>query len=169
MVRGVRTSLTLLFLVALLAAAAFWGWDAAMRPLPQAEDAPVCVDTAVAKGDKVYPDQVAVSVFNASARSGLATRTVETFGDEGFVEADSGNAPRGSNVKRTQIWTSDPKSPAVRLIKSRLPKKTTVVEGEALGVGVVVVVGDKFKDLRKGKKSVKALQDGFICSPVESQ
>ncbi len=169
MVRGVRTSLTLLFLVALLVAAAFWGWDAAMSPLPEAEDTPVCVDTAVAKGDKVYPDQVAVSVFNASARSGLATRTIESFTDAGFVEGDSGNAPRGTNVKQTQIWTSDRKSPAVRLVKSRLGKRTTVVEGEALGTGVVVLVGDEFKDLKKGQKSVKAVQDGFICSPPDSQ
>jgi LytR cell envelope-related transcriptional attenuator len=169
MVRGVRTTLTLVFLAALLAAAAFWGWDAAMEPLPETAEAPVCEDTPVATGQKVYPDQVIVSVYNASARSGLATRTSDLFVDQGFVEGDGGNAPRGTTIQDAQIWTSDPQSPAVRLVRSYLGPAASVVDGEQLGLGVVVVVGEEFGELTKGKKSIKTLQDGFICSPPDSE
>jgi hypothetical protein len=69
-------------------------------------------------------------------------------------------------VVHSQIWTSDPESPAVRLVKSYLGEQATVVEGEQLGLGVVVVVGEEFGDLAKGRKSAKAVQPGYICSPA---
>jgi len=169
MLRSVRSTLTLVFMVALLAGAAFWGWGAATEPLPGAQDLPVCEDTAVEPGQKVYPDQVTVSVFNASSRSGLADRTMQLFVDEGYSEGDSGNAPRGTTVAHSQIWTSDRKSPAVRLIAGRLGPESSVVKGEQLGVGVVVVVGEDFGDLVRGPKQVKTRQAGFICSPPGSE
>jgi hypothetical protein len=168
MLRGIRSTITLIFLCALLAGAAFWGWDAAMKPLPQAEDLPLCEDEPVEVGQKVYPDQVTVSVFNASSRTGLAGRTAQLFLDEGFAEGQDGNAPRGTTVTYAQIWTSDPSSPAVRLVKSFLGPRATVVEGEQLGLGVVVVVGEGFEKLVRGKKSATTKQAGFICSPAGS-
>lgn len=169
MLQSARSTLTLVFLAALLAGAAFWGWGAATEPLPGAEDLPVCEDTAVEPGQKVYADQVTVSIFNASSRSGLAGRTMQLFLDEGFAEGDSGNAPRGTTVAHSQVWTSDRRSPAVRLIASRLGPETSVVEGEQLGLGVVVVVGEDFQKLVKGSKQVKTRQAGFICSPPGSE
>jgi len=165
MMRSLRSTLTIIAMIALLAGAAFWGWGAATEPLPEVQDQPLCEDTPVEPGQKVYPDQVTVSVFNASSRSGLAGRTAGLLLDEGFPEGDSGNAPRGTTVIHSQIWTSDPESPAVRLVKSYLGAQATVVEGEPLGLGVVVVVGEEFGELAKGRKSAKAVQVGFICSP----
>jgi hypothetical protein len=169
MLQGLRSTLTLVFLVAVLIGAAIWGWGAAMKPLPESDEPPPCEDTAVDTGQKVYPDQVTVSVFNASSRAGLAGRTLDAFVDDGFGEGDSGNAPRGTTVTHSQIWTSDPQSPAVRLVKSHLGPGSDVVEGEALGIGVVVVVGEEFDELKRGKKSTKARQPGFICSPPGSR
>jgi hypothetical protein len=169
MLQGLRSTITLVFLVAVLIGAAIWGWGAAMKPLPEAEDPPACENTPVEAGQKVYPDQVTVSVFNASPRAGLAGRTLATFVDQGFGEGDSGNAPRGTTVTHAQIWTSDPQSPAVRLVKSHLGPQSTVVEGEALGAGVVVVVGEEFEKVVRGRKSAKARQAGFICSPPGSR
>ena len=57
----------------------------------------------------------------------------------------------------------------MRLIASRLGPETSVVEGEQLGLGVVVVVGEDFQKLVKGSKQVKARQAGFICSPPGSE
>lgn len=168
MLRSLRSTLTLVFLVALLAGAAVWGWGAAMKPLPDSQDQPLCEDSAVDAGQKVYPDQVTVSVFNASARSGLATRTMDLFVDKGFAQGDSGNAPRGTTVQHAQIWTSDRRSPAVRLTSSHLGDRATVQKGEQLGVGVVVVVGEDFGELVRGRKWVKAVQSGSICSPAGS-
>src|SRR5215218_9538943 len=156
MLRGIRSTITLIFLCALLAGAAFWGWDAATEPLPEADDLPLCEDEPVETGQKVYPDQVTVSVYNASSRTGLASRTAQLFLDEGFAAGQDGNAPRGTTVTYAQIWTSDPMSPAVRLVKSFLGPRATVVEGEG------------FEELVRGKKWASAKQAGFICSPPGS-
>ena len=169
MLSSLRSTLTLLFLMALLAAAAVWGWGAATEPLPDAQDSPVCEDTPVKRGQKVYPDQVTVSVFNASTRSGLAGRTMQLFLDEGFAEGDSGNAPRGTTVAHSQVWTSDRQSPAVRLVVSHLGPRSSVVDGEKLGLGVVVVVGENFQDLVRGRRQVTTKKAGFICSPPGSE
>ena len=169
MLQSARSILTLVFLAALLGGAALWGWGAATEPLPKSGELPLCEDTSVESGQKVYPDQVTVSVFNASSRSGLAGRTLQLFLDEGFAKGDSGNAPRGTTVAHSQVWTSDPQSPAVRLVASRLGPASSVVEGDQLGLGVVVVVGEDFQDLVKGRKQARARQAGFICSPPGSE
>ena len=168
MLRGIRSTLTLIFLCAVLVGAAIWGWGAAMQPLPEAEDLPVCQDVPVEPGQKVYPDQVTVSTYNASSRTGLAARTADLFLDEGFGEGQSGNAPRGTAVTYAQIWTADPRSPAVRLVKSYLGPRASVTQGDQLGLGVVVVVGEEFEELVRGRKSVTTKQSGFICSPPGS-
>jgi hypothetical protein len=164
MSQTVRTTITLLVLCTALVIAAAWGWSAAMKPLPAKVDRPVCVDTSVDKGDKVYPQQVTVSVFNAGGREGLAGRTMQLFKDRGFVNGSSGNAA-SARVDRVAIWTADPTSPDVRLVASYLGKRTEIERRDGVGTGVTVIVGDKFTDLRKGLPSVVATADARICSP----
>lgn len=168
MTRALRSTLTLVFLVAVLLGAAFWGWGALTAPLPTSEDQPPCEETLVPAGTRVYPDQVTVSVFNASTRSGLAGRTMGLFTEAGFAEGSQGNAPRGTTVTRAQIWADDAKNPAVRLVRSHLGQGTPVVAGEDLGPGVVVVVGQDFEELVKGKKSAKSPSDKMVCIPPEA-
>jgi hypothetical protein len=167
-IRAARTTLTLVFLAAMLLGATIWGWAAVTRPFPSQEDLPVCEDRTVSAGTKVYPDQVAVSVFNASTRSGLAGRTLDLFGDAGFAKADDGNAPRGTKVATAQIWSATPKNPAVKLVRSYLGKGTPVVAGDRLGAGVVVVVGGEFTKLKRGAKAASSRQDSIVCSPPGS-
>ena len=81
------------------------------------------------------------------------------------VEGDSGNAPSNARVSTAEIWTDDPTSPAVLLIASRLGPNPKIVRRNAEGTGVVVIVGDDFKKLREGRKSVAATEDSEICSP----
>ena len=168
MTRALRSTLTLVFLVAVLLGAGLWGWGALTAPLPRADDLPPCEDTLVPAGTRVYPDQVSVSVFNASSRTGLAARTMGLFTDAGFAEGDRGDAPRGTTVARAQIWASDPANPAVRLVRSHLGEDTPVVAGEELGVGVVVIVGEDFEALVKGKRSARAGTDTMVCIPPEA-
>ncbi len=169
MIRAARTTLTLVFLLAVLLAGGLYGWTRLTAPLPKAEDAPVCEDTRIEAGSKVYPAQVTVSVFNASSRNGLAGRTIDLLKDAGFGSASEGNAPKGTNVEHAQIWTDTPDSPDVRLVRSYLGKrKTVVVPGERLGLGVVVVVGESFDKLAKGKPSTTAASAASICSPLGS-
>ena len=162
---GVRTALTMATLLVLLLVAAAWAISALTAPFPGKVDLPTCVATDVAKGEKVFPEQVVVSVFNAGTREGLAGLTMKQLTDMGFVEGDSGNAPDKANVPRAQVWTSEPRNPAVRLVASQFGPGTRVVKGKALGPGVVVVVGDRFRTLVKAPKNVRAARDTSICSP----
>jgi hypothetical protein len=168
MAQGARSAVTLAVLCTLLAIAAAWGWDAATDPFPGKAEALTCVDQKVERGEKVYPDQVVVSVFNAGDREGLAGRTMGLLVDEGFREGDSGNAPAKAKVATAEIWTKDVKSPAVALVASRLGADAKIVRRRASGSGVVVVVGDGFKRLAKGRQLVVAKQDAEICSPPVS-
>lgn len=168
MIRAARTTLTLIFLMAVLVGGGLYGWTRLTAPLPKSEEPPVCEATSIDAGAKVYPDQVTVSVFNASSRNGLAGRTIDLLKDAGFAAASEGNAPKGTNVAHAQIWTDTPDSPDVQLVQSYLGKKTVVTPGERLGLGVVVVVGESFEKLAKGAPSATAAQAASICSPPGS-
>jgi hypothetical protein len=164
MTRGVRTALTLAVLCVLLAVAGLWGWKATTRPLPGKVDSPICVNTSVAAGDKVFPEQVTVSVYNAGEREGLAGRTMQLLTDAGFAEGNSGNASDGK-VTDVAIWTDEPDNPAVLLVASHLGPDVEIDDRKAQGAGVTVVVGDDFTDLVKGRRAVTAAADSQICSP----
>lgn len=166
MTQGVRTAITVSVLGLILVIGAAWGYSAMTRPFPGKVDAPLCTNVDVAKGDKVFTDQVVVSVYNAGTREGLAGRTMQLFKDRGFTGGDDGNAPRGTKVSAAQIWTDDPKSPAVRLVAKSLGDQVQVKRRTAEGTGVIVVVGDDFTKLSKARKFVKAKKDATICSPT---
>ena len=164
---GTRTLLTMATLVVLLVVAVAWALSALTAPFPGKVDLPACVDTRVQQGDKVFPDQVVVSVFNAGTRGGLAGLTMKQLTDAGFVAGDSGNAPPGVRVRRAEVWSADPGSPAAKLVASRFAPGTPVTrpKGDPLGPGVVVVVGDRFRKLVPGRKKVVAGAATTICSP----
>jgi hypothetical protein len=162
--QGAKTALTLAVLAGLLGFAASWGWSELTAPLPGLTKAATCVETPVEQGDTVTPEQVTVSVLNAGRRSGLASRTMTALTDAGFNKGDSGNAPPKSGVVYAQIWTDDPSSPAVALLSSWLDR-VKVVQRDVNQVGVVLVVGDNFRRLAKGKASVTATKPTTICSP----
>ena len=163
--QGARTALTLGGLCLLLLVAAVWGWNAATKPLPAKVDSPICVTTPVSAGSDLYRQQVTVSVYNAGQRDGLAGRTMQLLVDAGFSEGVSGNA-RSAKVRRVAIWTTDPESPAVRLVASYLPG-VEIEEREGMGAGVTVLVGDGFGStkLAAGERSVSVEADTEVCSP----
>ena len=163
--RGARTAATLAALGAILMISAAFGWSQVTKPFPGKVEPPVCVDTAVTAGESIYPGQVVVSVFNAGTRDGLAGQTMGLFTSQGFVAGDSGNAPSGARVPWVQIWTTDPKSPAVRLVASHLGKHVNIRHRTPLGAGVVVIVGDAFTKLVHGREKVRAASAATICSP----
>ncbi|QIK74680.1 LytR C-terminal domain-containing protein [Nocardioides piscis] len=160
---SVRSALTLLTLSAICLLAVMWGWQAATEPLPSEDPPPLCTERTIPAGEKVFTDQVAVSVFNGSTRNGLAGTTLEKLVARGFVAADSDNAPK--QVKTVEIWSDEPRNAAVRLV-ARQFKGAKIVSGPELGRGVNVVVGAAFKDLRKKDvESVTAVADSTFCSP----
>lgn len=160
-----RTALTLGTLCVLLLIGVSWGWSAVTAPFPESTDTPICTDTTVPAGTKVYPDQVLVSVANAGNTEGLAGQVMQLLADAGFGEGETANAPASADVAVAEIWTDDPTSPAVRLVASRLGDKAKVVERDSDLPGVTVIVGDDFTKLAKGHKWGRSDQDAEICSP----
>ncbi|NYD43668.1 LytR C-terminal domain-containing protein [Nocardioides panaciterrulae] len=163
---GTRTAATMAVLCLLLLGGAVWGWSALTAPFPGKADAPICENTAVKKGAKVFPTQVVVSVYNAGERAGLAGRTMTMLTDRGFREGESGNAPRGGKkVPVVQVWTTHPHNPAVQLVARQLGPRHSVVKHKPLGAGVTVVVGDGFRGLGHKTRFVRARGNAEICSP----
>lgn len=165
MTAGLRSAVTLVGLSLMLVAGAAWGWAQLSRPFPGKAEPPTCVESAFSVGDKVYPQDVTVSVLNASAREGLAGRTMQLLVDDGFGEGDTANAPKDTEVPLAEIWSPDPENPAVKLLRSRFGK-IEVVDREYEAAGVVVVVGDQFQALREGRDSVAAKSDAVVCGPA---
>lgn len=158
---GARTAATLAGLCVLLVVATLWGWSAATKPFPQEEEVPICVDTQVATGEEVYTDNVVVSVYNGSGRQGLAASTQDLLVERGFVAGLNGNAPERS--KATLIVTDDPDNPAVALVRRQF-RGARVVEGQQLGTGVTVVLGEGFASLRpKATRQVVSKVDTTYC------
>ncbi|GGO73002.1 LytR C-terminal domain-containing protein [Nocardioides deserti] len=162
-----RSLVTLGVLALLLLVGAAWGWSAATKPFPGAVETPVCVDTELGPGDRLFADRVVVSVLNASRREGLASRTMQLFVDAGFVAGETGNAPRGTEVAYAQVWSDTADDPAVRLVRTRLGPDAGFDRRESVGPGVTVVVGDDFEDLVDGKESVRVKRDSVVCAPPE--
>jgi hypothetical protein len=168
LLRKFRSLATLGVLCVLLLVGVSWGWSSVTAPLPESVDPPICVSTTVAAGDKIYPDQVTVSVLNAGKREGLAGTTLQGLVDAGFVRGELGNAPARADVAGAEIWTDDPQSAAVRLVATYLAKNgrgVEIKEEESDALGVNVLVGDEFTAVLKGRKSFTAGDDTTICSP----
>lgn len=161
----IRSLVTLTTLGALLAVAAVWGWTALTTPFPSRERAPLCVDRTYDEGERLARGDVTVSVLNAGTRNGLAGLTMNLFEEAGFAGGQSGNAPDDAKVKVAEIWTSDRKNPAVKLVRSHLGKRARIVEREPSTVGVQVVVGDGFQDLAGGRRAVPVKSATTVCGP----
>ena len=156
-----KSALTLTGLLLVLVLAAVWGWSAATKPFPESGPPALCTDETITAGTKVFREDVVVSVFNGSDRSRLAAATQEALVERGFVSGDTGNAPEPTET--THILSADPDNPAVKLVKRQF-RDAKVVAGDALGPGVVVVVGQSFTELReKQVKAVKAKSDATVC------
>src|SRR4051812_10123308 len=114
-----RSAITMGVLGLLLLVAGAWGWTAATEPLPGKVDSPICVKQRIPAGKKIFPQDVTVSVYNAGTREGLAGHTMALLTAEGFAEGRSGNVATKARVARVQVWTLQPRSPAVQLVASR--------------------------------------------------
>ncbi len=160
-----KSVLTLATLAVLLLIGVSWGWSAVTEPFPQGEEVATCSPTEVAKGDKVYPDQVTVSVLNAGGREGLAGRTLDELVRNGFGKGDLDNAPVDAGVDLVEIWTDAPRSPAVQLVASHLGNDVRVLRRDSGAPGVNIVVGNEFSGVITGRRMRVAGQDTTICSP----
>ena len=165
MLARTRTLVTLLVLVGVVLLSAVWGWSQVTKPFPGKVDPPPCVQRSVAKGEKVFPQDLLVNVLNAGGRNGLAGSVLNQLEDAGFDGGVKRNAPGGVAVADVQIWSKHADGPDIQLLKRWLGADTKVVSRGGQYPGLVVVVGDQFRQLAKGPKSVRAASAGTICSP----
>jgi hypothetical protein len=161
----IRSAATLASLSVMVIGGGAVGWRALTAPLPEKEELPTCVATTARVGDVIFADQVTVSVYNGSRQNGLASRTLGDLVERGFHRGEGGNAPKKIR-KGVQIWAADAKNPAVALVAGHF-RDPKIVAGEALGPGVVVVVGDdsSLRPVRKSPESMAAQANGAICTP----
>lgn len=163
---SLKSLLTLGVLSLILLLMLTWGWSRATEPLPGSEDqAAVCEPWTVVEGERIEAGQVEVSILNAGSREGLAGEVMAGFLERGFREGTSSNAPSGTEVAKVQIWAGDKRDPAVELVRAALPVPAPVVDTDYDAPGVVVVVGNSFGELREGRGSITARQDGSACAP----
>jgi hypothetical protein len=166
LVPSLRSAVTLAVLAVLLVVGVSWGFAQVTEPFPGKVDPPVCVDTTFAAGDRLYPQDVTVSVLNASKREGLAGRTMSELVTAGFAEGETFNAPDETRVPRVEIWTTDADSPAARLVRSRFGRPEVLEKTDPGAAGIVVVVGDAFEETLEGRPSVKVSADVAVCGPA---
>jgi hypothetical protein len=163
----IRSAVTLAVLAVLLLGGVAWAWSAVSEPFPEREEAATCEKRQLRAGDKLYPDQVTVSVLNGGGPEGLADRTMTTLEQAGLARGELGNVPEDSEVTSVQVWSEDLDNPAVKLVLSYLGKTAKVVRRDAPLPGVNVVVGENFSGVVEGRASFPVREDATICSPEE--
>lgn len=164
-VPSMKSALTLGVLALLLVIGVSWGFAQVTKPFPGKVDPPICVDTSFAAGERIYPEDVTVSVLNASKREGLAGRTMAELVSDGFGEGQTRNAPDKTPVARVEVWTTDADNPAVLLVRSRLGQAEVIEKSDPGAAGIVVVVGDDFEETFEGRPSIKTDVDVVVCGP----
>ena len=166
LVPSLKSALTLGVLGLILVLGVSWGFAQVTKPFPGKVDPPICVDTSFPAGERIYPQDVTVSVLNASKREGLAGRTMAELMDDGFAEGETRNAPDKTRVPRVEIWTTDADNPAVLLVRSRLGQAEVIEKPDPGAAGIVVVVGDEFEDTFEGRRSIRTDTDVVVCGPA---
>ena len=166
LVPSLKSALTLGVLALLLVLGVSWGFAQVTEPFPGKVDPPICVDTSFPAGERIYPQDVTVSVLNASKREGLAGRTMAEFTTDGFHEGETRNAPDKTQVTRVEIWTTDEDNPAVLLVRSRLGQADVVEKPTPGAAGIVVVVGDEYEETFEGRPWIVTDSDIVVCGPA---
>ena len=135
------------------------------QTLPGQTEPPLCVRPRSLTGEQVFPHQVTVSVYNGSDRNGLAGRTMELLEDRGFNRGATRQRAGQRRGSAAQIWSdAAPQCPPSGW--SRGSTGAEVVRRRGLGLGVMVVVGDEFKDSSRGKKAVVTAVDADHLQPT---
>lgn len=167
--RMITSAVTLMVLVGFLIGGVVYGYQQLTAPIPPLTVEPEQECTTVEEGSKLASESVTVSVYNASDRSGFASKTLTRLERRGFRPGSVGNAPTGTDVAKVEVWTQDASDPAAQLVARQFGKKTPVVEKvEPLGPGPDVITGPKARKLKKAPRQIKVQQTVTECVPVET-
>ena len=106
-----------------------------------------------------------VTVLNAGGANGLAGKTMTRLTGFGFAEGKKGNLAVDGGPIAAQVWAKDPSDPAAILLASYLGKGVQIVDKTSAYPGVTIVVGKRFKGVQKGRTTVTAQKDSYVCTP----
>ena len=145
--REITTTITMLILCGMLVVGAVWGWRSLFADVPADE-----------------------TVAEPSASPSCTTdSTMAALRKRGFRPGDVGNAPATANVRRVAVWSTEENDVEARLVARQFGKRVEVTLAEEdLGPGVDVIVGNKFKGLKKAKRSVRVQSPQEVCIPAPS-
>ncbi|MCA1780681.1 MAG: LCP family protein [Dermatophilaceae bacterium] len=113
------------------------------RPLTEDEPPPTTSPTVSAAPPSepltVSPDELSVSIVNASGVSGLAAQTASALAVQGFVAMAGGNVPVG-DIEGTVIRHAVANAEGARTVQAAFPG-SELVEDESVGNTIVVQMG----------------------------
>ncbi|HLK94647.1 MAG TPA: LytR C-terminal domain-containing protein [Nocardioidaceae bacterium] len=169
---SLRTPITLVVLLALVAAGGWYGWTKLQEPFdnPFADRSDDCVNRTIKAGSTLGRDQVVVDVYNAGSRPDLASSTMDKLTNRGFRRGTATNAPRRVKVGRITILDKDRSSADVRLVRAQFQGKVPVQRRPNLGDdpidGIDVVVGNGYRGLaRPTPRTVRVRENLRVCLP----
>lgn len=164
---NVRGPVTLLFLVAVLAGAAWFGWRTVLSSATPAAG-PACATPSPGTTQQAAAKDITVNVFNAGNREGMATRTARDLERRGFTIGTVGNEPtesRASKAKIVAIRGRDKTAPEVALLAAQVrAKKPLIIADDREDPTVDLVIGNQFTGLaKKAPDTVDVESTAPIC------
>ena len=96
------------------------------------------------------PGSTKVDVYNASNRNGLAGSVSKSLAERGFVIGKVANDPskrKAPAVAEIRHGKAGARQAQAKLLRTSLPKGTTIVVDTRKGTGVDVALGAKFTNL----------------------
>ncbi|TXL60674.1 LytR C-terminal domain-containing protein [Aeromicrobium terrae] len=153
--------------VAVFLLGSFYGFRLLTADADTGDEGPSCDTRTVAAGDDLTSNLVAVDVYNASQRAGLANRVSINLQRRGFLAGKIANSTSKVQPKVAAILTTDRDDPRVKLVAQQLGPDVELAEPDIpVDDNVVVVVGDDYKKLAKAQTKVQATSAVTVCVPI---
>ena len=169
-----KSPVTMLVLLVLLLAAAFYGWQTIISPATEDNTAggpkpPGKCERVKEfhRGQLIRADDIIVNVYNAGSIANLAEKTLTGLKDRGFKPGVFDNAPSQVSASNVTIITQGKLTPQVRLVAQQFKGEIRYSHGNPIDTGIDVVVGDQFKGIdAKAKKTLRLKRDVSTCTAV---
>jgi LytR cell envelope-related transcriptional attenuator len=146
--RRLRTAITMLALVGLVAGATWYAWQTVTEPTEIADEpvvtTPVCA--VPVPEDPPPPEEINVNVYNGTNRSGLANQVAREMREIGFVTLDVANDPLGRSVTGVAEIRAATQDENVTYIMSQFPGSVFLAD-ERKDETIDVVLGQVFESV----------------------
>jgi hypothetical protein len=169
--RHLRTGTTLVALIGLLVAAAYYGWLGLTQGWVGEDGEATATDVSrrsctTPPPTTVRARQVRVSVYNAGAPDGQATETMEALAGQGFVQGELTDAPEPIDVEGIVLWPGRAGAQEVRLVLRQFDDARVAPRRRPLGPGINVLVGEEFDGLARGAPRSLKIVAPPVCTRV---